>query len=144
MAYEDADVAKIRGFVTKCLESVGALVEFPAYNYAEVLIPDEFAWNFDGESYFNLSFDYDVAKRHEDSEFVTYGSYFLDRVIDLATQRGLTCKRHILDENVEIRGLPQKIKGKISFRNCRSTFLANAPMIYHYILFNFKVSYISD
>ncbi len=144
MAYEDADVAKIRGFVTKCLESVGALVEFPAYNYAEVLLPDEFAWQFDGESYFNLSFDFDVAQRHEDSEFVTYGSYFLDRVTDLATQRGLTCKRHILDENAEIRSLPQKMRGKISFRNCRSTFLANAPMIYHYMLLNFKVSYISD
>ena len=43
MTYEDADVLKIRRFVTKCLESVDALVEFPGYNYAEVLIPDEFA-----------------------------------------------------------------------------------------------------
>ena len=144
MANEDADVVKIRGFVTKCLESVGALVEFPEYDYAEVLIPDEFVENFDGESYFGLSFDFDVSKRHEDSEFVTYGSYFLDKVIDLASQRGLACKRHIMDDNVEGRTLPQKIRGKIAFRNCRVTFLANAPVIYHYILFNFKVSYISD
>jgi Tfp pilus assembly protein PilF len=142
--YEDADVVKIRGFVTKSLESVGALVEFPEYDYAEVLIPDEFAEHFDGESYFGLSFDFDVARQHEDSEFVTYGSYFLDRLIDLASQRGLACKRHILDENVEGRTLPQKIKGKIAFRNCRATFLANVPIIYHYVLFNFKVSYISD
>lgn len=144
MAYEDADVMKIRGFVMKCLESVGALVEFPEYDYAEVLIPDEFAEHFDGESYFGLSFDFDVARQHQDSEFVTYGSYFLDRVIDLASQRGLVCKRHILDENVEGRTLPQKIKGKIAFRNCRATFLANVPTIYHYVLFSFKISYISD
>ena len=144
MAIEDADVVKIRRFVTTCLESVGALVEFPAYNYAEVVVPDEFADYFDGESYFNLSFDFDVARQHEGSELVTYGSYFLDRLMDLASQRGLTCKRHIIDENVDTRTLPQKIKGKIHFRNCRATFAANAHLIYHYILFNFKVSYISD
>ncbi|MFC1712967.1 hypothetical protein ACFL6S_04815 [Candidatus Poribacteria bacterium] len=143
-AHEDEDVVKIRRFVTTCLESVGALVEFPRYNYAEVVIPDEFADYFDGENYFNLSFDFDVAKDHEDSELVTYGSYFLDRVFDLASQRGLTCKKHIIDENVEIRNLDQKMKGKITFRNCRSSFVANAPIIYHYMLFNFKVSYISD
>lgn len=144
MAYEDIDVAKIRGFVTKCLESIGALVEFPEYNYAEVLLPDDFAWYFDGKSYFTLSFDFDVAKQHEDSEFVTYGSHFFDRVIDLATERGLTCKRHILDEKLEPRNLPQKIGRKVSFGNCRTTFVAGAPVLYHYALFSFKVSYISD
>ena len=144
MAHEDADVVKIRRFVTKCLESVDTLIEFSGYNYAEVLIPDEFADYFDNENYFRLSFDFDVARQHEDSELVTYGSYFLDRVIDLASQRGVTCKQHILDGNVEIRTLPQKIKGEIAFRNCRATFMANSPVIYHYILFNFKVSYISD
>ena len=144
MVHEDADVVKIRNFVTKCLESVGALVEFPEYDYAEVLLPDEFVDHFDGESYFGLSFDFDVARRHEGSEFVTYGGYFLDKVIELASQRGLVCRRHILDENVEGRTLPQKIKGRIAFRNCRATFLANMPVIYHYVLFSFKVSYISD
>lgn len=144
MLHEDSDVMKIRDFVTRCLESVGAIVEFPEYNYAEVLIPDEFAKYFDYKNYFNLSFDFDVARQHEESEFVTYGSYFLDKVIDLATQRGLSCKRHITDQKVELRTLPEKIKGRIAFRNCRSTFLANVPVIHHYILFNFKVSYISD
>ena len=144
MRHEDADVLKIRNFVTKCLESVDALVEFPAYNYAEVLIPEEFEDYFHGENFFSLSFDFDVAKQHEGSELVTYGSYFLDSVIDLASQRGLTCKRHILDGNLETRNLPQKMKDKIVFRNCRAAFVANAPVLYHYVLFNFKVSYISD
>ena len=144
MANEDADVVKIRHFVTTCLESIDALVEFSAYNYAEVVIPDEYADYFDGESYFNLSFDFDVAKQHEGSELVTYGSYFLDRVFDLASHRGLTCKRHIIDEDVETRNLPQKMKGKIIFRNCRAAFVSNAHILYHYMLFNFKVSYISD
>ena len=79
MAHEDADVVKIRSFVTKCLESVGAIVDFSEYDYAQVLIPDELARHFDGETYFNLAFDFDVARQHEDGEFVTYGSYFLDR-----------------------------------------------------------------
>jgi hypothetical protein len=144
MIHEDVDVVKIRSFVTKCLESIGALVEFTEYDYAEALIPDDFADYFDGQTYFNLSFDFDVARQHEDSEFVTYGSFFLDRVVELASHRGLACKRHIMDEDVEGRTLPQKIKGRIAFRNCRGTFLANAPVIYHYVLFNFKVSYISD
>ncbi|MBM3211960.1 hypothetical protein FJZ33_07065, partial [Candidatus Poribacteria bacterium] len=141
---EDPDIVKIRNFVTKCLESVGAIVEFTEYDYAEVVIPDEYARHFDGRNYFNLSFDFDVAKHHEDSEFVTYGGYFLDKVMELATQKGLACKRHISDPKIEIRNLPDKIKGKIAFRNCRINFVANIPVIYHYILFNFKVSYISD
>lgn len=144
MIHEDVDVVKIRSFVTKCLESIGALVEFAEYDYAEVLIPDEFSDYFDGQAYLNLSFDFDVARQHGDSEFVTYGSFFLDRVVEVASQRGLACKRHIMDADVESRTLPQKIKGRIAFRNCRGTFLANAPVIYHYALFNFKVSYISD
>ena len=144
MSHEDADVVKIRSFVTKCLESVGTLVEFTAYNYAEVLIPDEFIDYFDGENYYKLAFDFDVAKLHEEAEFVTYGSYFLDKMIDLASQRGLTCRRHIIDEDVEIRNLPQKIANKIIFKNQRMTFVANSPVLYHYLLFNFKVSYVSD
>jgi len=141
---EDPNVSKIRSFVTKTLESIGALVDFTEYNYAEVIIPDDFAVYFDDRGYFSLAFDFDIAKRHENSEFVTYGSYFLDRVTELAIQRGLSCKRHIIDENVELRTLPQKISNKIMFRNCRVTFMANAHAIYHYILFNFRVAYISD
>jgi len=144
MSHEDADVVKIRSFVTKCLESVGTLVEFTAYNYAEVLIPDEFINHFDGENYYKLAFDFDVARRHEEAEFVTYGSYFLDKVIDLANQRGLTCKRHIIDETIELRNLPQKIASKVTFRNQRVNFVANSPVLYHYLLFSFKVSYVSD
>jgi len=144
MSHEDADVVKIRSFVTKCLESVGTLVEFTAYNYAEVLIPDEFINHFDGENYYKLAFDFDVARRHEEAEFVTYGSYFLDKVIDLANQRGLTCKRHIIDETIELRNLPQKIASKVTFRNQRMNFVANSPVLYHYLLFSFKVSYVSD
>jgi tetratricopeptide (TPR) repeat protein len=144
MSHEDADVVKIRSFVTKCLESVGTLVEFTAYNYAEVLIPDELTDYFDGENYYKLAFDFDVARLHEEAEFVTYGSYFLDKVIDLASQKGLTCKRHIADENLELRNLPQKIANKVTFRNQRMTFVANSPVLYHYLLFSFKVSYVSD
>lgn len=144
MAIEDADVIKIRRFVTESLESVDAIVEFREYNYAEVLIPDDLLDFFDGQNYFSLSFDYDVAKQHKDSELVTYGSYFLDRVIELASQIGITCKQHIIDENLELKNLPQKIEDKIVFRNCKAIFVANTPMIYHYVLFNFKVSYISD
>jgi len=144
MSHEDADVVKIRSFVTKCLESVGTLIEFTAYNYAEVLISDEFVDHFDGENYYKLAFDFDVARQHEEAEFVTYGSYFLDKVIDLASQRGLTCKRHIVDSDVELRNLPQKIANRIIFRNCRVTFMTNSPVIYNYLLFSFKVSYVSD
>jgi tetratricopeptide (TPR) repeat protein len=144
MSHEDADVVKIRSFVTKCLESVGTLVEFTAYNYAEVLIPDELIDYFDGENYYKLAFDFDVARRHQEAELVTYGSYFLDKVLDLASQRGLTCRRHIVDEALELRNLPQKIAGRITLRNQKMNFVANSPVLYHYLLFSFKVSYVSD
>jgi len=141
---EEQDIVRIRNFVTNCLNGIGAVIEFPSYNYAEVLIPDELIDYFEGESYFNLAFDFDIARRHEDAEFVTYGSYFLDRLTHVARQQGLAGTRHISTGEVNINNVEQKLHGKIIFKGCKSTFLAAIPMLYHYALFNFKVSYISD
>ena len=141
---EEGDVVRIRNFATNCLNDIGALIEFPSYNYAEVLIPDELTDYFDGESYFKLAFDFDVARRNEDAEFITYGSYFLDRLTHVARQQGLAGTRHISSGEVNIQGIEQKLCGKIIFKGCKGVFLAAIPMLYHYALFNFKVSYISD
>ncbi|MFQ6044195.1 MAG: hypothetical protein ACE5PV_25355, partial [Candidatus Poribacteria bacterium] len=141
---EEQDIVRIRNFVTHCLNGIGAVIEFPSYNYAEALIPDELSDYFEGESYFKLAFDFDVARRHEDAEFVTFGSYFLDRLTHVARQQGLAGIRHISTGEININGIEQKLRGKIIFKGCKSAFLAAIPMLYHYALFNFKVSYISD
>ncbi len=141
---EERDVVRIRNFATNCLNDIGALIEFPSYNYAEVLIPDELTDYFEGESYFKLAFDFDVARRNEDTEFITYGSYFLDRLTHVARQQGLAGTRHISSGEVNIQGIEQKLRDKIIFKGCKGAFLAAIPMLYHYALFNFKVSYISD
>jgi hypothetical protein len=141
---EDRDIVRIRNFVTNCLNGIGAVVEFPSYNYAEALIPDELTDYFEDESYFKLTFDFDVARRHENAEFVTYGSYFLDCLTHIARQQGLAGTRHISTGEINVNNVEQKLRGKIIFKGCKSVFLAAIPMLYHYALFNFKVSYISD
>lgn len=141
---EDKDIVRIRNFVTNCLNGIGAVIEFPSYNYAEVLVPDELGDYFEGENYFKLAFDFDVARRQENAEFVTYGSYFLDRLTYVARRQGLAGKRHIATGEVNINNVEKKLRGKIIFKGCKGVFLAAIPMLYHYVLFNFKVSYISD
>jgi len=141
---EDKDVVRIRNFVTNSLNGIGAVTEFLSYNYAEALIPDDLSDYFEGENYFKLAFDFDVARRHEDAEFVTYGSYFLDRLTYVARQQGLAGKRHISSGEIDIQSVERKLRGKVIFRGCKGAFLAAKPMLYHYALFNFKVSYISD
>lgn len=110
----------IQEFVTRVLESHGALVEQTGYALVEVILPDKLLPLFNGRSFLRLAFDYEVSRETEGCEFVTYGSYLLDTVTKLALSTGRVAECYVPVERLELPPrAEEKAARKIDFVKCR-------------------------
>lgn len=136
----------IQDFVVRTLESFGALTEQKEYALVEVLMTDMLAQNFNGKNMLLLAFDFEVAKEHELSEFVTFGSYILDEVIRLALSKGQMMKSFIPVERLEVPPkIEDMIRETIHFEKCRPPRVKNHYIARHcYYRFNFHCTYEYD
>lgn len=143
----DRESAELKSFVLSCLQAIGALVDTPSYNLVEVVLPDEYAAELGKPAFLRLAFSQEVAEAHPDAEYVTYGSPLVEGLIELARRRGLAIRWYINDVRLSKPGLFEIAKKSIGFTNARLVPLEEAAdrrMCFYYLLFNFKVSYISD
>lgn len=140
-----ANSYSIQEFITNVLKSCGAVVEQTDYAIAEVLLPEHLAEHFHA-SHLLLAFDYEVACETPGSEFVTFGSDLLDKVVDLALSLG-----RIIECHVPVRilqppdNLEEKFANAIEFKKCRKPVLKEwFPLEHIYYRFNFRCIYRYD
>ena len=134
----------LRTFVLGCLETAGGVVEFPEFGLAEALLPDAAAPAFGGRTFLRIAFDPEVAHEHPDAELVAYGSEFLDRLINVAAQRGLTTVRYIHVDRLEVTRAAERLMGQFQFINCRPSLDHSLIRSFAYLLFHFKLIYLTD
>ncbi len=134
----------LRTFVVGCLESAGGVVEFPEYGLAEALLPDSAAPAFGGRTFLRIAFDPEVAREHPDAELAVYGSEFLDRLVGLFTQSGATAVRHLRVDRLEVTRPAERLTEQFQFVNCRPTLDYSAIRGFCYLLFHFKLVYLTD
>ncbi len=145
MANQEA--VELKTFVLSCLQAMGALTETPAYGLVDVLLPDERAGEFGNDTFLHLAFDEEAMAAHPEAEYLTYGSPLLDKLIELTRGWGLTARWYINDLRLEKKGLFELVEKEIGFSNAWLSPVKEIPdhaLCFHYVLFNFKVSYISD
>jgi hypothetical protein len=134
----------LRAFVVGCLQSAGGVVEFPEYGLAEALLPDSVAPTFGGRTFLRVAYDPEVAREHPDAELAVYGSEFLDRLVNLATQSGLATVRHIYVDRLEVTRVAERLTEQFQFVSCRPSLDYSAIRSFSYLLFHFKLVYLTD
>lgn len=138
------EAADVQSFVVSYFERIGGIVDFTEYSLAEVVIPDEYAEHFDGRTFFRITFDQEVARENEDAEFITYGSHFLDKLTVLAMERGLAAARYIVVDRLEQGRVVEKLTNQFAFIRCKPALDSSTIRNFHYVLFNFKIVYLTD
>jgi len=136
----------IQDFVVRTLESFGALVEQKGYALVEALIPDCLAEKFNGKNLLDLAFDYEVARENPGSRFVTFGSFILDKVTELALSKGRVVECFIPVEKLDISPrIREMVQEAIYFTKCRPPRLKSWVAYEHcYYRFNFHAIYHCD
>lgn len=132
---------QLQQFVTETVESLGGAVMPVEYALCHVLIPEDYAPYFQNKTELALSFDFEVAQENPDSEFVTFGSYVLEQLLDLVHQKAKTATRYAEVDRLElgnpekkIAGFLQNEQGKLTIENERSVFGIWAVFHYHITL----------
>jgi hypothetical protein len=137
----------LQGFILAYCEEVGALVERPAYNLVNVLLPDGIVRRLQIDTYLRLAFSEEASAAHLDALHLTYGHPLLERIEEDVCGRGQAIHWFINDVRLEKTGLFETIKKEIGLPNARLRLPKSAmahPQLHHYVRFNFKVALITD
>jgi hypothetical protein len=130
-------------FVTKFFDTLGAAVEEVEYALIYVVIPDEYKSVF-GKTELKLCFDYEVYLENPDYEFVTFGSFILDKIINLSFEHSRASIRYVLVDNLNVTEPEKKIKDFLNKDRCNIEIIEQDKCINYFAKYSFKVNYISD
>lgn len=130
-------------FVTKFFDALGAAVEEVEYSLIYVIIPEEYDGVF-GKTELKLCFDYEVYLENPDYEFVTFGSFILDKIINLSFKYSSASIRYVLIDNLNVIEPEKKIKNFLNKDRCNIEIIEQDKVINYFARYSFKVNYISD
>lgn len=135
---------ELMNFCQQIFTSYGALVEVQNDGLMEVVATDEIASNFATKSYLNFIFDRNLVTQYPDAEFISYGHPYLEKIIHLASQKGLITRWYLNGLKTTTGYLSEKVAHKVKFYDCKVKYLLDILERFSYCLFNFKISYLSD
>lgn len=139
------DSTSLEGLVLGYFRQVGALVEPPAYDVHEVLLPDEAAARWGISPHQKIVFD--AAHQQDGVTFLHYGHALIETIVE--ELRGQSANGQFFINNVrpDKPGFPSEIEKAFSLPNAKIFFIpAEKEKIrhHHYVRFNFKVSLVAD
>lgn len=107
----------LQKYVTSLIEAAGGVVEDVDYALCEAVLPPERADLFSGKTELLLAFDYEVAMENPDAEFVTYGSYLLEKLIAYARNQAKFLIQYALVEHPDPANAKEKLERHFFAKN---------------------------
>ena len=132
-------MSDLQRFVIKFFNTLGAAVEEVDYALIDVLIDDEFK-NIFGKTELKLCFDYEVYLENPKYELVTFGSFILDKIIDLSFQFSNTCIRYAIVDNLNVTEPEKKIKKFLNLDRTNVEIIEENKVINYFVKYSFKVT----
>lgn len=99
----------LQQFVTQAIEDLGGIVEPIDYALCEAILPEQYKELFSGRTELRLAFNYEVAKENQDAEFVTFGSYLLDKLISVVHERAKVLIQYAIVDCPHVGNAQEKI-----------------------------------
>lgn len=135
---------RLQNFVAAVIEALGGVVVPIEYGLCHVLIPDEYKEFFQGRTEMDFSFDFEVAQENPESEFVNFGSYTLENILELARKKAVSNLRFAQVDRVTVTDALKKINLVMADVPGEKEILRERPVMGVWAVFNFRVTYISD
>ena len=136
-------MSNLQQFVIKFFTTLGAAIEEVDYALIHVLIDDEFK-NIFGKTELKLCFDYEVYLENPKYELVTFGSFILDKIIDLSIKLSNTSIRYAVVDNLNVAEPEKKIKKFLNLDRTNLEIIVEKKFINYFVKYSFKVTYASD
>jgi len=136
-------MSNLQQFVIKFFTTLGAAIEEVDYALIHVLIDDEFK-NIFGKTELKLCFDYEVYLENPKYELVTFGSFILDKIIDLSIKLSNTSIRYAVVDNLNVAEPEKKIKKFLNLDRTNLEIIDEKKFINYFVKYSFKVTYASD
>lgn len=132
----------LQEFISKYITcSGGRVVNFDG-ELMELEIPERLQKILDVSSRLKLVFCPERLEKEPDAEYLTAGSPLLDKILAMTRDRGQT-SRFYLNPPIDFEKFDEMLS-MLEFPNCQLSATVPRLVYYPHILFNFKVSYISD
>lgn len=135
---------ELQQFVTEVIEAAGGLVIPVEYALCQVLVPEKYKNIFQGREELVLAFDFETAQENPEAEFVTFGSYLLDQLIQLARSKAVCILRYGIVDRLMLFNPEEKIRRYINAERAEVKVLEERPVMGMWIAFVFRIGYISD
>ncbi|QQK74686.1 hypothetical protein HUG15_03080 [Salicibibacter cibarius] len=135
---------ELQKYVSEVVETLGGVVIPEEYALCQVLIPEDYKDYFQGQTDLILAFDFEVSQENPEAEFVTFGSYFLDQLLALASQKAKSTVRFVKIERLELANPLKKIQQSMPDEPGQMTITEERQVMGAWGMFQFKVYYISD
>jgi hypothetical protein len=136
-------MSDLQKFVIKFFNTLGAVVEEVEYALMDVLVEDEFKDIF-GKTELKLCFDYEVYLENPKYELVTFGSFILDKIVDLSFKFSNNCIRYAIADNLKVTEPEKKIKRSLNLDRSNVEIIEENMVINYFVKYSFKVQYVSD
>ncbi|HEY5560631.1 MAG TPA: hypothetical protein VIK72_02560 [Clostridiaceae bacterium] len=131
----------LQNFVTLVIEALGGIVEPIEYALCEALIPEEYKYLFQGKSELLLAFDFEVAEENPEAEFVTFGSYVLDQLLQIIKEKTITTVRYVIVDNLKVSNPQDKIKNFLKLDRAKIEIIEENTVLIAFAAFNFITGY---
>lgn len=133
----------LQQFTTKFFDTLDAAIIEIDYALIQVLVPDEYIDIFK-KTELKLCFDYEVYLENQEYELVTFGSFILDKILDLSFKLSNTCIRYAIAENLIVNDAEKKIVNFLNLDRANIEIIEETKLINYFTKYSFKISYMSD
>ncbi|HBN86081.1 MAG TPA: hypothetical protein DDZ89_19820 [Clostridiales bacterium] len=135
---------ELQKFVTDIIRQMGGVVMPLEYALCDVLLPDEYSDLFAGKTEVTLAFDIDVAQENPQAEFVTCGSYLLDRMLEIVKKKPVFIMRHVVLDRVFINHPEEAILKYLNTDRAEIKINEERTVTGIWPVFIFSIQYVSD
>ncbi|WP_010531894.1 hypothetical protein [Lentibacillus jeotgali] len=134
----------LQQFVSETIENLGGMVMPLEYALCDVLIPEDYASYFQNKTELRLSFDFEVAQENPDSEFVTFGSYVLEQLLNLIHEKTATTIRYAEVDRLALGNPQQKIETFLHDEQGSLAIESEKPVLGVWAVFQYHTAIIAD
>lgn len=134
----------LQNFATSVIEAMGGLVEPIEYALCEAIIPEEYKEHFQGKTELLLAFDFEVAEENPSAEFVTFGSYVLDKLIEIINTKAVTTVRYVVVDKLILAGAEEKLKKFLNIDRGTLKIIEEKKVMTGFVVFNFITGFTTE
>ena len=142
-----SDDTSLQELVLGYCRQVGGLVEPPAYNIYEVLLPNEAASRWGLSAYQRFTFYAEAANEVNNVTYLHYGQELVETIVNELHQKNANGQFFINNVRPEKPALFAAVEKTLLGNNAKLFLVPDAAVqvqLHHYVRYNFKVSLISD